>query len=349
MKHSGLRELALGAGLGTVCLFSTSVQAQVAQGPAPTLQNPGVSGVSISPEKPGVMTEKGVLVVEPSIEYQHTSVNTFVAGGVAILDTVLIGNIQASQANRDAITATMAFRYGITNHLEAEVRVPYMYRHDTVTNTIVNLNNSNETTDLSDSGIGDVEAALHYQINDGNPDWPIFVTNLRLKSDTGKGPFDVSRDANGVAQQLATGSGFWGVEPSVTVIAPSDPAVFYANVGYLYNVSASINKPFTSTSMITHSDPGGAVRLGLGMGIALNEKVSLALGYQEDFIRNTKTKFSDGSISDSGSLSVGTLNIGVNWQRSPDTALNINVGIGVTQDAPDVRLLARVPISIHWH
>ena len=293
---------------------------------------------------PGVLTHEGVLVFEPSIQYLHASLNNFVAGGVAILDTVLVGNIQASQTSQDAITGTAGFRYGVTNRLEVEARIPYMERSQSTTNTIVSTNTPQSTTDINNSNLGDIEGAVHYQVNDGAQDWPIFVANLRIKSNSGRGPFDVSRDANGIETQLPTGSGFWAFEPSVTLVAPSDPAVFYANVGYLYNLPTDENQ-MIGTQFLGRVNPGNAVRIGMGMGVALNEKVSFSLGYQHDFIAETTFHFSNGQFT-SPSLSVGTLNIGVNWQMDQNTALNINVAVGVTRDAPDVGLMVRMPISV---
>jgi hypothetical protein len=299
---------------------------------------------AISPDVPGVLTRAGVLVVEPSIQYQHTNLNRFVVGGVAILDTVLVGSIEATQAKHDAVTGTLGLRYGVTSRFEAELRIPYMYRDDETTNTVVNTNQGATTTSLTDKGLGDIEGALHYQLNDGDGKWPYAVANLRVKSDSGTSPYDVKRDASGIEQELATGSGFWGIEPSLTLIAPSDPAVFYGNVGYLYNVPRDINKQITNSQFIESVSPGGAIRLGFGMGLSLNEKVAFSIGYQHDWIRETKTKFSTGSTK-SGSLNVGTVTFGVNWQMSPDTALNVSVGVGVTADAPDVNLMVRVPIA----
>lgn len=297
------------------------------------------------PVAPGVLTRQGVLVVEPSIEYTHTDINRFVVGGVAILDTVLVGSIEATQADRDAITATLGMRYGVTNRIEAELRVPYMYRNDSTTNTVVNSSNVAATTSLSDHGLGDIEGALHWQINDGAGSWPFLVANFRAKSTTGSGPFDVERNNLGIEQELATGSGFWGFEPSLTLIAPSDPAVFFVNLGYLWNVKRSIDKQVANNRNIADVDPGDAIRFGVGMGLALNEKVSFSVGYQHDWIMATKTTFTDAEF-DSESLSVGSLSLGVNWQMSDTTSLNVSVGIGVTEDAPDVRLMARLPIAI---
>lgn len=303
------------------------------------------SQVPPRPEAPGVLTRPGVLVVEPSVEYTHTDINRFVVGGVAILDTVLVGSIEATQADRDAITATLGMRYGVTNRIEAELRVPYMYRSDSTTNTVVNSSNVAATTSLSDHGLGDIEGAVHWQVNDGAGTWPFLVANFRAKSTTGTGPFDVERNAQGIEEELATGSGFWGFEPSLTVIAPSDPAVFFVNLGYLWNVKRSVDKQVANNRTISDVDPGDAIRFGVGMGLALNEKVSFSVGYQHDWIMSTKTTFTDAEF-DSESLSVGSLSFGVNWQMSDTTSLNVSVGIGVTEDAPDVRLMARLPIAL---
>lgn len=291
----------------------------------------------------GVLTRQGVLVMEPSIEYAHTDVNRFVVGGVAILDTVLVGSIEASQADRDSVTASLGMRYGVTDRIEAEVRIPYMYRNDETTNTVVSTNNVDSTTSLDSHGLGDIEAALHWQINDGSGDWPFFVANIRAKSTTGTGPFDTARDARGIERELATGSGFWGVEPSITVIAPSDPAVFFVNLGYLWNIERDVDRA-VGNRVIQEVDPGDAVRLGFGMGLALNEKVSFSVGYQHDWIFGTETRFNDATFK-SEALSVGAMNFGVNWQMTDVAALNVSVGVGVTEDAPDVRLMARMPIA----
>lgn len=326
------------------------VQAQSApqpQSPSAEKQQVVTASAEVPPqqEMPGVLTRKGTLVIEPSIEYAHTDVNQFSFGGVAILDTVLVGAIEANQSDRDAVTATLGLRYGITNRMEGELRFPYMYRNDSTTNTFVNQGNTAQRTDLSDNGLGDIEGALHYQLNDGLEKWPIMVANLRVKSTTGDGPYDVQRNSLGIEEELATGSGFWGVEPSLTFIAPSDPAVFYFNLGYLWNIERDIDKQIGNRT-VNNVDPGDAVRFGVGMGLALNEKVSFTIGYQHDWIMSTKTEFADGD-AESESLSVGSMTFGVNWQMSDTTALNVSVGVGVTSDSPDVRLMARMPIAVN--
>src|SRR6201999_1617189 len=104
-------------------------------------------------------------------------------------------------------------RYGITNRLEVEARVPVVWSDDRATVLAQGPNSSTtQSLYLQDAGIGDIELGARYQINNGQDDWPIFVANARFKTDTGLGPFDVSRDSAGIAQQVALGSGFNSVE-----------------------------------------------------------------------------------------------------------------------------------------
>ena len=312
---------------------------------------------TVRPEVPairqgGVLTPRGVLVVEPSLEYSHTSVDRFVFQGVEIVDTVLLGVINASQADRDVVTASLGFRYGLTDRFEIEAKVPWVYRHDETTDLITAGGTPTERS-VTSNDLGDIELGLHYQLNDG----PVYlVSNLRIKSNTGTGPFDVDRDAIGQELELATGSGFWGVEPSLTALFPSDPAVFYGNIGYLWNVADQVNTSIARfcdpadigcepTIQVGNVHPGDAVRTSFGMGFALNEKASFSIGYQHDFLNGTTT-IVDGVSVKGQRLNVGAMTFGVNYQLSDRTGINLSVQNGVTDDAPDVRVLLRIPIAV---
>src|SRR3546814_13870780 len=97
----------------------------------------------------------------------------------------------------------MTARYGITNRLEAEGKIPYVYRDDRISFIIPQVDpDAQLTQEVDGDGLGDIELGLHYQVNDGLEDWPIFIANLRYKSPSGKGPFDVDREANGLDRRL---------------------------------------------------------------------------------------------------------------------------------------------------
>ena len=308
--------------------------------------------VSVVQQNSGVLTAKGTFVFEPSFSFSHTDINRFVVGGVAILDTVLIGVFEATEADRDSITATFGGRFGLTDRLEIEASIPYLSRSDRTTNTVVATSTTAAQRSLSSDGLGDIEFAAHYQLSSGGGGLPFLVGNFRVKTDTGKGPFDVKRATTGidagVEQELALGSGFWAVEPSLTFLLPSDPVVFFGNIGYLWNIDRDINQTIASTGAtsvtIGNVDPGDAIRIGFGMGTALNERVSLSIGYQHDFIAETTT-VANGANTDSERLSVGSLSFGVNFGVREDVSVNVGVTAGLTEDAPDVGISLRVPTS----
>jgi len=293
----------------------------------------------------GVLTPQGTLVLEPSLEISHTSANRFSFQGFQLAEVVLIGQIEASNADRDTAIPALTARYGITDRLEAEVKVPYVLRSDSVTNTIVAATPAvSTTTHATANDIGDIEAALHYQLNDGRGGWPYFVANVRAKSTTGKGPFDVSRDANGIETELSTGSGFWGVEPSLTVLYPTDPAVFFGSIGYVWNISSNVDTTIGGSHIGT-VDPGDAVRGSFGMGYAINENSSFSIGYKHDYIARTTTEI-DGIDRKSASLQSGSLFFGLSQKINDSVAVNLTVEGGVTADAPDASVIVRVPVAL---
>lgn len=295
-------------------------------------------------EAGGVLTMPGTLVFEPSIEYEQTGTNRFFFNGVQIAETVLVGNIEVTDADRDSVTAVAAFRTGVTDRSEIEVRVPYVYRDDIVTQQQIGAPAGSATTaKLSNSNIGDVEISARYQLNDGSGGLPIFIGNLRVKTPTGEGPFDISRDTNGIETELSTGSGFWAVEPGVTWIFPSDPAVFYGNLSYLWNIEEDVDENIGGTQF-DNVDPGDVLGLSFGMGFALNERTSFSIGYQHHFIFSTVQETSAGRLK-SEEFDVGTLNFGYSYALTEDTSLNLSFQTGVTEDAPDIRMVLRVPMS----
>lgn len=341
-------------------------------GQAPPEREREVPEVQAIPEIGGVLTPKGKLILEPSLQFSNSQVNRFTFVGVEIVvPSFLIGLLEAVDTDRDLISAGLTARYGITSRLEAEAKISYLYRDDRVTAIVPQVEESPEqpvqdTDELTGDGIGDAEFTLHYQINRGQGGWPFFIGNLRYKSNTGTGPFEVDRDTEGEETELPTGSGFHAVEPSVTVLYPSDPAVFFANIGYVFNISDDVNEVFPTPDpddspnnrvIVGDVDPGDVFRISFGMAYSINERTSFTLGYKHDFIEETKTEFISETetasgvitrrraVQESSTLDVGALLLGFGLRVNERIAANLNLELGITDDAPDVALTLRVPYS----
>ena len=311
--------------------------------------------VTILTERGGVLTPRGVVVLEPAIEYTKATTDRLNFRGIQIVEGFLIGVIEATDADRDTVTASLTGRWGVTDRLELEAKVPFVYREDDVTTLFGGLGGSTSTDSLDSSGLGDVEAAVHYQINDGREGWPFFIANLRYKSNTGEGAFDIDRDSDGVPTELATGSGFHSIEPSLTVIYPTDPAVLFANVDYVFTLEDDVDETIGSgpdERLIGDVDPGDSFGFTFGIGFALNEQLSLSLGYQHDFIFETETEVTNVSTGvtttvDSEEFSVGSMLIGGSFQLNDRVGISVTTQIGATEDAPDAQITLRIPIRLN--
>lgn len=286
----------------------------------------------------GVLLAKGRLVIEPSVNYVRSDVNRAEIAGFSVLPGIIIGNINVTEESRNTVVSALTARYGLTNRLEMEVKIPHVWRDDTTTSRPLGGVGANQesTSSANGSDIGDIEFAAHYQINQGGGGMPYFVANLRGKSRTGKDPFEVRRDANNVETQLPTGTGFWAMEPSLTVIYPTDPAVLYANINYLINFERKV-------SGFGNIDPGNAFGINFGMGIALNEKLSFSLGYDHKQVQKTRLNGIAGPAA--RTLQVGRLLLGGSFRPAGPATINVTLGVGVTEDSPDLDLVVRIPMA----
>lgn len=316
----------------------------VGEAPSPTTTEQKAREVAAIPERLGVLTPEGRFVFDPTIEYVRTGSNRLTFRGVEIVPGINLGLIEAGDADRDSVIGSLAARYGLTDRLEIEARIPYVYRHDRITTVAAADQALTRTLELDANDIGDVEVSGRYQLNSGNDGWPIFVAGLRVKSDTGVGPYDVEFDKFAVAQGLATGSGFWATELGVTMLYPSDPAVIYGGLSYLHSFGRGINKQISENLIVGNVDPGDGLSASIGFGLALNPKFSVSFGYSHHYIFPTDTEL-NGVTQSSNSLSIGALQMSLSYRLNQRFTLINSFEFGVTSDAPDMRLTVRVPYT----
>lgn len=326
-----------------------SPQAAVGQAPEADKRNPAIAQIF---EQPGVLTPKGKAVLEPSLQFSYSSSNRIALVGYTVIPAILIGLIDIREVKRNTFNATLTGRFGVTNRLEVEARVPYVYRSDTSVGRTFGGGAATATA-FSSSGqtIGDVEVTGRYQLNDGGVDKPYFVGSLRLKTRTGKDPFEVETLtgiqglSDGVQTSLPTGSGFYGIQPAMTVLFPSDPAVFFGTISYLHSVPRSnvTRLQDGGTNNLGKIQPGGVIGFNFGMGLGLNDKSSFSIGYDHASVARTKQ---DGvSSPNSVRVQLGTMLLGYSYRLNSRRTLSVSLGAGLTRDAPDVTLTVRMPIT----
>lgn len=349
MSH--IRSVRSGSWSLSACALLATTLAQAAEpvGQAPETRAPEVAPIF---EQPGVLTPKGKFVLEPSLQYSYSSSNRVALVGYTVIPAILIGVIDVREVKRNTFTAALTGRYGFTNRFEVEARVPFVHRSDTsIGREILNGQATSSAFDADGSGIGDVEVTARYQLNDGGIDKPYYIGSLRLKSRTGKDPFEVETSTeilglrDGVQTSLPTGSGFYAVQPALSVLYPSDPAVFFGTVSYAYsfkrtNVTRDTTDGPEDLGTIL---PGAVFGFNFGMGLALNEKSSFSIGYDHSSVG--KTRQNGRYAADSVRVQLGTLLLGYSYRLEPTRSLNVSLGAGLTRDTPDVTLTVRMPIT----
>ncbi|HEV7779108.1 MAG TPA: transporter [Luteibacter sp.] len=308
-------------------------------------------------DQPGVLTPKGKFILEPSYQFGYSSADRVALVGYTVIPAILIGLVDVRQVKTTLQTAAIAMRYGFTNRFEVEVRVPYLFAHtDTVSREIFTGTAQDNAFSAGGHGIGDIEATARYQLNDGGADKAYYIGWLRVKSRTGKDPFEVVTDCvtrcvqnatgTGLPLELPRGSGFWSIQPGVTWLYPSDPIVLFGNISYLYNFTrhdVSRTVLLAGREELGDVHAGNIVDVSIGMGLALNEKMSMSIGYDQALVGPT-TQNGD-RIPGSVRTVLGSLLIGGSYRFNEKRTLNVTLGVGVTRDTPDANLTIRVPMT----
>ncbi|MBS0339639.1 MAG: acetate kinase [Proteobacteria bacterium] len=308
-------------------------------------------------DEPSILTPKGHYVLEPSFQYNYSSNDRVALVGYTVIPAILIGLIDVREVKRNTLIPALTGRWGVTNKMELELKVPYVIRSDnTVSREIFTGSAVDNVFDTKGHGIGDVEMAMRYQIFSAKENWPYLVGGLRFKSRTGKDPFEVVTDCvtrclgnttgTGLPLDAPTGSGFYSLQPSVTWLYPSDPAVFFGGLSYTYNFGRdNVSRLVLNNQQeeLGSIKPGDVWGINFGMGLSINERSSFSLGMELYSVGPTSQN--GQTVRGSVRTQLASLLLGYSFRLTDKTNINVSIGAGLTRDTPDLQLTVRVPMS----
>jgi cell division protein FtsB len=312
---------------------------------APTLSSVG-----------GVLTPKGQIVIDPSIEYDYWSQNQLGVNGFQIIPGITFGNVFATRFEQNIMTGAVTVRGGVTDRLELNVKIPYVYNAGS-TSSLIPLGTSAQLLSVGadGAGLGDIQFGASYQFNSAESGWPIFVGNFLFKTVTGTSPYQVPiitvNDPNGqflagTPKKLSTGTGFYTLTPSVTLLLPTAPGVLFANLQFQHNLARTqpVRDRAGRRATPINLQPGESPAITFGIGFALNDRAALTLSYQQTHVF---TAYSDGQPITGSSYSYGTFNFGLGYQISQSTRFNLSIGIGAGPNTPAARVLFELPYKFY--
>lgn len=302
-------------------------------------------------ENRGILTNKGKWVLEPSLSYSQSSSTTVAIEGFTIVPALVVGLINVSQVQRDTFNAALSLRYGLTERLELGMKVPYIAVEEGVRERRAFQGSPVDIVSSSGgNGIGDVEFSLNYQLNNGSAGSPYYLANFNLKSDTGSSQFDVDRrqltneegqTVGVIFEEQPTGSGFWSFQTGVTLLYPTDPAVLYGNLSYQWVQKEDKGDEFGGVV-----EPGDSIGFGFGTGFSVNESTSFSLGFSHNTIFDTKVENDNNSTNATfNRIYSSTFLLGISQVVAKNRSVNVSLGIGASEFAPDVQLTVRMPFS----
>jgi hypothetical protein len=222
---------------------------------------------------------------------------------------------------RDTLESSVVLRLGLPWETQAELRIPYFITDEEVTTTGL----SEERRDMS--GLGDIEVAFSKTLLHERGWIPQTVGTLRWNTGT-DGTNSVADD------QLSTGAGFNSLQGALTGLKTQDPLVFYG--GLFYTSIFSEDQPAGNV------DPGDSFGITLGTILAASPETSLRASLGQSFVK--ELNFNDRELA--GTDAVGAvLELGLSSLLSQSTLLDVSVGVGLTQDAPDFQIAVSLPIQ----
>lgn len=296
--------------------------------------------------------------LETGFSYSHFDRKQISLSGFLALDAIFLGDISVDTVKADILSFDVLGRWGLSNRLQVDLAAPFLYRR-TIYQSTANSQFYKETVTLNpDAQVGDISAGLYYQLRPETQTSPDIVWNLRLKAPTGTHPYGVKlRDASGgasgspltVPTELPSGNGVWSVSTGLSFVKTVDPAILFANVGFFYNFSRHFDDISTQAGTITPGRVklGDSLQYGLGTAFALSERTSLSFSYVQRFTGRSRTQVDGGNWSSvpGSDANAATFNMGLTHAQSERASMVVNLGIGLTPDAPDLQLSIKFPYS----
>ncbi|WP_288406280.1 hypothetical protein [uncultured Acinetobacter sp.] len=241
------------------------------------------------------------------------------------------GTVNQLRVEEDAnhtLTNTFTLQYGLRDNLTLTTSIPFVAKADNL-------------KDTTTAGLGDIAFGARWE------PFPLQTGRLPLilfgniSTKTGDSPYEINP-----VTDLSTGKGYYSAGIGASTRKYIDPVVLFASVSANYGFKESDLNQRRGTRTITEFDPGISGGFSLGFAYSFNYDVSLTMSYQQSFNFNSEFTYSSGETFKPADQTSSIFAIALGVRVSPKTIINGTLGIGLTEDAPDVSLGISFPLDI---
>lgn len=292
-------------------------------------QETNLQEVFTSNERQYSLIKRGVFSAYYDLDYTYyrdTRIDLALAD-----DSSQLNRLRIEEDANHTLTNSFTVQYGVLDNLTLSATVPFVAKSEIVRDTTA-------------AGLGDISLGARWEpfpLKQGRLPLVLFG-NLSTK--TGDSPYEIGLD------ELSTGKGYYSVGVGASTRKYIDPVVLFA--------SASANYGFKETGLnqargggangpryLESFDPGISGGFSFGFAYSFNYDVSLTMSYQQSFNMDAEFQFKNGESYQSPDQSSAMLSFALGVRVSPETIVNGTVGIGLTEDAPDVSLGLSFPLD----
>ncbi|WP_227612250.1 hypothetical protein [Acinetobacter sp. S40] len=241
------------------------------------------------------------------------------------------GSVAQLRVDEDAthtLTNTFTLQYGLRDNLTLSTSLPFVAKSDNL-------------KDTTTAGLGDISFGARWE------PFPLKAGRLPLilfgniSTKTGDSPYEVNP-----TKDLSTGKGYYSAGIGASTRKYIDPVVLFASVSANYGFKETGLNQVRGTRIIDEFDPGISGGFAFGFAYSFNYDVSLTMSYQQSFNTESEFTYNTGETYKPADQTSATFSIALGVRVSPDTIVNGTLGIGLTEDAPDVSLGLSFPLDI---
>ncbi|WP_145994040.1 putative pilus system protein FilC [Acinetobacter seifertii] len=293
-------------------------------------QETNLQEVFTSNERQYSLIKKGVISSYYDLDYTYyrdTRIDLALSDSSSQLN-----RLRVEEDANHTLTNSFTFQYGVLDNLTLSATLPFVAKSEII-------------KDKTTAGLGDISLGARWEpfpLKQGRLPLVLFGS---VSTKTGDSPYEIGID------ELSTGKGYYSVGVGASTRKYIDPVVLFASASANYGFKESgLNQARGSGAKgpryLQSFDPGISGGFSFGFAYSFNYDVSLTMSYQQSFNMNAEFKFNNDESYKSPDQSSGMLSFALGVRVSPDTIVNGTVGIGLTEDAPDISLGLSFPLDI---
>ncbi|HCW5098301.1 TPA: hypothetical protein OXO84_003596 [Acinetobacter baumannii] len=288
-------------------------------------QETNLQEVITSNERQYSLIKKGVISSYYDLDYTYyrdTRIDLALSDNSSQLN-----RLRVEEDANHTLTNSFTLQYGVLDNLTLSATLPFVAKSEII-------------RDTTTAGLGDISFGARWEpfpLKQGRLPLVLFGS---LSTKTGDSPYEIGLD------ELSTGKGYYSVGVGASTRKYIDPVVLFASASANYGFKESGLNQARGSRTLTSFDPGISGGFSFGFAYSFNYDVSLTMSYQQSFNMDAEFQFENGESYKSPDQSSAMLSFALGVRVSPETIVNGTVGIGLTEDAPDISLGLSFPLDI---